>query len=99
MLSDETTEDDIQEEIKEEDITPPEEKEEEQEGGDDEKKEEQENVTIDEQLPTSDNTEVESSPSTLSFNDVDTAVDTDKNEYNINAPKDVEIEEISKYSK
>lgn len=94
---DETTEDDIQEEIKEEDITPPEEKEEEQEGGDDEKKEEQENVTIDvEQPPTSDNTEVESSPSTLSFNDVDTAVDTDKNEYNINAPKDVErLEEIS----
>ena len=63
-------------------------------GGNDEKTEEQENVTIDvEQPPTSDNTEVESSPSTLSFNDVDTAVDTDKNEYNINAPIDKEITE------
>ena len=99
---DETTEDDIQEEIKEEDITPPEEEgqqEEEQEGGDNEKtEEEKENVTIEvEQPPTSDNTEIESSPSTLSFNDVDTAVDTNKNEYSINAPKDLErLEEISK---
>lgn len=95
---DETTEDDIQEEIKEEDITPPEEKEEEQDGGDAEKVDEAENVTIDvEQPPTSDNTEIEKSPSTLSFNDVDTAVDTNKNEYTIDAPKDLErLEEISK---
>lgn len=95
---DETTEDDIQEEIKEEDITPPEEKEEEQDGGDAEKVDEAENVTLDvEQPPTSDNTEIEKSPSTLSFNDVDTAVDTNKNEYTIDAPKDLErLEEISK---
>jgi hypothetical protein len=95
---DETTEDDIQEEIKEEDITPPEEKEEEQDGGDAEKVNEAENVTIEvEQPPTSDNTEIENSPSTLSFNDVDTAVDTNKNEYTIDAPKDLErLEEISK---
>jgi hypothetical protein len=95
---DETTEDDIQEEIKEEDITPPEEKEEEQDGGDAEKVDEAENVTLDvEQPPTSDNTEIEKSPSTLSFNDTDTAVDTNRNEYTIDAPKDLErLEEISK---
>jgi hypothetical protein len=95
---DETTEDDIQEEIKEEDITPAEEKEEEQDGGDAEKVDEAENVTIEvDPTPTSDNTEIEKSPSTLSFNDVDTAVDTNKNEYTIDAPKDLErLEEISK---
>ena len=95
---DETTEDDIQEEIKEEDITPAEEKEEEQDGGDAEKVDEAENVTIEvDPTPTSDNTEIEKSPSTLSFNDVDTAVDTNKNEYTIDAPKDLErLEENSK---
>ncbi len=95
---DETTEDDIQEEVKEEDITPPEEKDEEQRGGHDEQVEENENISIEVEQPlTSDNTEIEKSPSTLSFNDMDTAVDTNKNEYTINAPKDLErLEEISK---
>jgi hypothetical protein len=97
---DETTEEDIQEEIKEEDITPdPVNTDEPQYGGSDvTTNEENENIKVETEEPMNiDNTEIEKSPSTLSFNDVDTAVDTDKNEYTISAPKDVErLEEISK---
>ena len=97
---DETTEDDIQEEIKEEDITPPEEENiDEQEGGNEQEEvEEKEAVVVETEQPlTVDNTDIEKSPSSLSFNDVDTAVDTEKNEFTINAPKDLErLEEISK---
>lgn len=90
---DETTEDDIQEEIKEEDITPPEEKEDdttEQTGG------EEPTENIDPEIKLKEN--VDEKPSTtLTFNDVDSAVDTEKNEYQIEAPKDLErLEEISK---
>jgi hypothetical protein len=90
---DETTEDDIQEEIKEEDITPPEEKEDdttEQTGG------EEPTESIDPEIKPKEN--VDENPSTtLTFNDVDSAVDTEKNEYQIEAPKDLErLEEISK---
>lgn len=99
---DESTENDIHEEINEEDVTPPEEEQpkpsQTQSGGD--------NTTtpkIDSDVqPVTEKAGdvlpiVTKSGSTLSFNNVDSVVDTNKNEYSVNAPKDVDrLEEISK---
>ena len=99
---DETTEEDIVEEVKEEDITPvpqpePEVKEETtQEAGGESTEENKELQVTKEDIITEENNAI-SVPSSLSFNDIDTAVDTNKNEYSIEAPKDINrLEEISR---
>jgi len=99
---DETTEEDIIEEVKEEDITPvpppePEVKEETtQEAGGESTEENKELQVTKEDIITEENNAI-SVPSSLSFNDIDTAVDTNKNEYSIEAPKDItRLEEISR---
>ena len=106
---DETTEDDIQEEIQEEDITPPEEKKDdtkskEQSGGEEQTekietdtKPKQSEEKQSEEKQSEEKQSEEKQNTTLTFNDVDSAVDTEKNEYTIDAPKDLErLEEISK---
>lgn len=108
---DESTEDDIHEEIKEEDITPPEEElpttkqsdvdatvaNKLQSGGD-------KSTSISENIKLEVHTEkdhlspvIKKLGTALSFNNVDTVMDTNKNEYTVSAPKDVDrLEEISK---
>lgn len=106
---DETTEEDIQEEVKEEDITPeptPEELIQEQaestvaKNSDDVTEEKDgENVLASDTVQEggNDDSNNDSTAPSLSFNDVDTAIDTNQNEYSINAPKDLgRLEEISR---
>uniref|UniRef100_A0A6C0FDA6 Uncharacterized protein n=1 Tax=viral metagenome TaxID=1070528 RepID=A0A6C0FDA6_9ZZZZ len=97
---DETTEEDIEEEVKEEDITPeptPEEliQQQAESTNQDVTKEDVDSINTNQQGGTEDST-IPATPS-LSFNDVDTAIDTNQNEYSIDAPKDLgRLEEISR---
>jgi len=91
---DETTEDDITEEVKEEDITPVVAPTPEQTGGATTETVVEPKLTMPEPSSTALTDIV--SPQSLSFNDVDSAVDTDKNEFTINAPKTISrLQEIS----
>ena len=104
---DETTEEDIEEEVKEEDITPeptPEELIQQQAESatknDDFANQDitkDEAVSIDTNQQGGDEESAISATPSLTFNDVDTAIDTNQNEYSIDAPKDLgRLEEISR---
>jgi|SaaInlV_135m_DNA_1039713.scaffolds.fasta_scaffold00634_2 hypothetical protein len=96
---DETTEDDITEEVKEEDITPPAPvvaPTPEQTGGATTETGVEPKLIVTDPSPALPALTETVSPQSLSFNDVDSAVDTDKNEFSIVAPKTISrLQEIS----